>query len=306
MKKIIIVLAIVVVVGLGLYLFWPSVSESPTLPSEQSKPEAQQPAVSDQEEQKPATSEETKPVETIGSSVGDRDIVAYHYGTGEKEVLFVGGIHGGYSWNTILVARELMSYLDKNPRAIPEGLQVTVIPVLNPDGLYKTVGTVGEFSQKDIPSGEEATVSGRFNAHNVDLNRNFDCDWQATGTWRDKAVSGGSRVFSEPETQAMRTYIEQRAPAAVVVWYSAAGGVFASNCHNGILPETRTLMNLYAQASGYKAYDSFDFYEVTGDMVNWLAGEKIPAISVLLTNHSDTEWEKNRAGIDALLKHYAQ
>jgi len=91
-----------------------------------------------------------------------------------------------------------------------------------------------------------------------------------------------------------------------MVWYSAAGGVFASNCHAGILPETKTITKKYADASGYPAYESFDFYATTGDMVNWLAKNNIPAISVLLTNHTDVEWTKNKTGIDALLKYYAQ
>jgi beta-lactamase superfamily II metal-dependent hydrolase len=41
-------------------------------------------------------------------------------------------------------------------------------------------------------------------------------------------------------------------------------------------------------------------------MMNWLAKNGVPAISVLLTTHDDTEWEKNRAGVEALLKYYAQ
>ena len=52
--------------------------------------------------------------------------------------------------------------------------------------------------------------------------------------------------------------------------------------------------------------EDFNFYETTGDMTNWLAKKGIPAISVLLTNHKDTEWSKNKAGIDALLKYYAK
>ena len=57
---------------------------------------------------------------------------------------------------------------------------------------------------------------------------------------------------------------------------------------------------------GYRAYEDFDFYEITGDMVNWLAKIKVPAISVLLANHQDTEWTKNQAGIKALLEYYAK
>lgn len=250
--------------------------------------------------------EEDKTETVIGQSVEGRDITAYHYGDGDTEVLFVGGMHGGYSWNTALVAYEAMDYFAANEDALPDNVKVTVIPVLNPDGLNKVVGTAERFSPSDVPASAEATIPGRFNANNVDLNRNFACDWQATGTWQSTTVSGGSAAFSEPESLAIKNYIESANPAAVVVWYASAGGVYASNCHNGVLPETNTLTALYAKASGYPAHQSFDFYEITGDMTNWLAQEGVPAISVLLTNHSDTEWSKNEAGIKALLDYYAQ
>ncbi len=144
----------------------------------------------------------------------------------------------------------------------------------------------------------------RFNANEVDLNRNFDCDWKSTGVWQNKQVSGGKAVFSEPESQAVRKYVEDRDISAVVVWYSAAGGVFSSSCHNGVLPETRAITKAYADASGYPGHESFDFYSTTGDMVNWLAKKEIPAISVLLTTHESIEWNKNKAGVDALLNYY--
>ena len=242
----------------------------------------------------------------LGTSVEGRTITAYHFGEGDKELLFVGGMHGGYSWNTVLIAYELMEYLELHPDTIPASVRVTVIPVLNPDGLNATVGTAGKFSLTDVPQTQTDTIAGRFNANTVDLNRNFDCDWKASGVWQDKTVSGGSAPFSEPESLAFKQYIESHNPTAVVVWYSSLGGVFASNCHNGILPETSILTNLYADASGYQAYEDFNFYEITGDAVNWLAKKNIPAISVLLTTHTDTEWNTNLRGIEALLNHYAQ
>ena len=253
----------------------------------------------------PVTTEPVnKEMEVIGKSSGGRDIVAYHVGEGEKEILFIGGIHGGYEWNTALVAFEALDYLKANPSLVPSGYRATVIPVLNPDGLQKIVGTTSRFTASQVPSSESATIPGRFNDKNVDLNRNFDCDWQAKGTWQTREVSGGSAAFSEPETQAIRDYVAAHKPAAAVVWYSAAGGVFASNCHGEVLPETTTLTNTYASASGYKAFSNFNFYEITGDMVNWFAKQGIPAISVLLTNHTSTEWDKNKKGIDAVLARY--
>lgn len=249
---------------------------------------------------------EVGPVEIIGSSVEGRDITAYHFGDGEKEVLFVGGLHGGYSWNTSLVAYELVSYLEANPSAVPEGVRVTVIPAVNPDGLYDITGKEGLFVKADVSGTAAAKVAARFNANDVDLNRNFNCLWEETGTWQSKSVSGGDAPFSEPEAAAVRDYVESRSLSAVVTWYAAAGGVYASNCQNGVMAETLELTNLYADASGYTSNEEFDFYEITGDMVNWLASKKIPAISVLLTDRENTEWSKNKKGIEAILNRIAQ
>ena len=146
-------------------------------------------------------------VTIIGKSVGGHDIEAFHFGKGDDELLLVGGIHGGYEWNTVLLAYEIVDYLDANEANIPENLKVTVIPVLNPDGLMKTTGKTGRFSVADVPTGEGETVPGRFNDNEVDLNRNFDCDWQTNAKWQDKSVDGGGEVFSEPESKAIKSYI---------------------------------------------------------------------------------------------------
>ncbi|MFZ2252952.1 MAG: M14 family metallopeptidase [Minisyncoccia bacterium] len=310
MKKIILItIAVVVVVALGAYVINKNFSREDVLKTESTEKTEQTKVIAEAPKTEEKVVEEKVVNEkqtVIGTSVEDRTITAYHYGTGDTELLFIGGIHGGYSWNTTLVAYELMNYLDKNPNAIPRNVRVTVIPVLNPDGLYKISGTEGVFAKADITKSLDETIPGRFNAHTVDLNRNFDCDWKSSGVWQSKTVSGGSKAFSEPESQALREYVGAHKPSAVVAWYSAVGGVFSSSCHNGILPETLTLTNVYAEASKYPAFKDFDFYAITGDMVNWFAKNDIPAISVLLTTHDDIEWSKNKAGIDALLAHYAE
>lgn len=309
MKKITISIIIALIIGAGTYFVVQNSTNKTVVENKDNSLEEETSNPDDKQNQEKVMEEsEVKEPETetrIGTSVEDRDIVAYHYGTGDTELLFIGGIHGGYSWNTSLVAYELMDYLDENPDVIPENVKVTVVPVMNPDGLYKVAETDGRFKASDIDSTID-TTSGRFNANNVDLNRNFDCDWQPKGTWQQKTVDAGSKVFSEPESQAIKNYVEKNQPTAVVAWYSSAGGVFASNCHGEVMSETKDLTNLFAKASGYKAYEEFDFYEITGDMVNWLAKNDIPAISVLLTTHKDTEWSKNKAGVEAILNHYSE
>ncbi|HMO77640.1 MAG TPA: M14 family metallopeptidase [Candidatus Paceibacterota bacterium] len=246
-----------------------------------------------------------EPMTIIGLSAGENSIAAYHFGTGEQELLFIGGIHGGYSWNTALLSFELIDWLKANENKIPANIKVTVVPVLNPDGLKKVTGTTGRFTSADVNKTESVRVSGRFNENNVDLNRNFACDWKAVGTWQNRSVSGGTAAFSEPESQAIKAYVERNEPTAVVTWYSAAGGVYASKCGSETGKDTAALTDLFAKASKYKAYAEFDNYEINGDMVNWLAGQKISAISILLTNHEQTEFAKNLAGVEAVINYYA-
>lgn len=295
MKKTIIAVVIIIVAVAAYFLL-----KSPTTQVVIETPKTETPATTTPE----VVVDKTKTV--IGQSAGGKDITAYHFGEGETEILFIGGIHGGYEWNTALVAYETMDYLKANPTMVPANVTVTVIPVMNPDGLEKVVGTSDRFVASDVSKDQAVVVSGRFNANDVDLNRNFDCDWKAVGKWQNKDVSGGTSAFSEPEAIAVKNYVETNTPSAVIVWYSAAGGVFASSCHNGVSTSTASLTKTFAQASGYKAYQDFNFYEITGDMVNWLAKKEIPAISVLLTNHTDTEWAKNLAGIKAVLASYAE
>jgi hypothetical protein len=123
--------------------------------------------------------------------------------------------------------------------------------------------------------------------------------------WRGNVVSAGTAAFSEPEARAIRDFVVEHDPVAVVFWHSQANAVYASECEAGILSGTRTLMNTYARAAGYPAIDSFDAYEITGDAEGWLASIGIPAITVELATHETIEWERNLAGIKALFSLYS-
>lgn len=246
---------------------------------------------------------ETSTKRNIGTSVEGRSIEAYTFGTGEREVLFVGGIHGGYEWNSTLLAYEFIEYLSSTTEAVPQSIRVTIIPTLNPDGLYTVTGKDGVFTLEDVQPITDAGKS-RFNAHGVDLNRNFDCKWHPKSMWRGHEVSAGTSAFSEPEAEALRTYIATTNPLGVIFWHSQANAVYASECTEGILPLTRALMNAYAKSAGYTAVDIFDAYPVTGDAEGWLASIGIPAITVELSTHETIEWAKNLAGFKSVLSLY--
>ena len=256
----------------------------------------------------PSPTEPEPPFErriVIGSSVAGREIVVYSFGRGTTRLLFVGGVHGGYEWNSSLLAYQFIDYLRKYPDSIPKNLTVDIIPALNPDGLAAVVGTSSRFAQDDVPDPKTRAVEARFNANGVDLNRNFDCAWAPTSTWRGQVVNAGSAPFSEPESRAMRDFVQQNTPVAAVFWHSQANNVYGSACGGDVLPETLTLMETYARAARYGTVPLFDAYPVTGDAESWLASLGIPAITVELERHDTPEWERNRAGIEAVLRLYA-
>ncbi len=242
----------------------------------------------------------------IGRSVDGRDIDSYTYGSGEKRLLLVGGIHGGYEWNSVSLVYLFKDYLDANPEIVPKNITVTVIPSANPDGVFRVTGKEGRFDISDVSKDKKVLASGRFNANEVDLNRNFDCKWQPKSTWQQKTVSAGTKPFSEPESEALRSFISENNPSAVIFWHSQSNGVYASQCERGILPGTLEIMNVYSSASGYPAIKTFDAYVTTGAIEDWLASINIPAVTVELSTHETLEWEKNLAGIKAILQYYRE
>jgi predicted deacylase len=241
----------------------------------------------------------------IGTSVEGRKIEAYSYGNGAKHIVFAGGIHGGYEWNSVLLAYQFMDYLDSNHGAVPNDLTVTVIPSVNPDGVFVVTGKEGRFTVADVSTNQKTLVTGRFNADNIDLNRNFDCKWQPKSTWQTTTTSAGTAAFSEPEAAAIRSFVLADNPVAVVFWHSQSNAVYASQCEKGILPATLDIMNAYSKASGYPAVKVFDAYSTTGAADDWLASINIPAITVELKTHTAIEWDRNLAGIKALFEYFA-
>ena len=241
----------------------------------------------------------------VGTSVEGRVIETYTYGTGSTTLLFVGGVHGGYEWNSTLLAYEFIDALEAGTFIVPAHLRFVIIPTLNPDGLFEVVGTSGRFIAAEIPPNDAHTTGrGRFNANDVDLNRNFDCKWKPESTWRSKVVSAGTEAFSEPEAKTLKRVVENENPVAVVFWHSQANTVYASECEAGVLPQTLAIMNAYANAANYNSVSSFDAYPISGDAEGWLASIGIPAITVELETKTSSEWQRNQAGIQALINLY--
>ncbi|MEM7531229.1 MAG: M14 family metallopeptidase [Chloroflexota bacterium] len=246
--------------------------------------------------------------EVLGMSTNGHPIDLYTFRSSQyvtsptnTRVVFVGGIHGGYEWNTIALAYKAIDYFREHVETIPPTMTIQIIPSANPDGQVLVTGVPGRFEQNPVGN---VMLTARFNGNGVDLNRNWDCNWAQIAYLGNVQISGGDAPFSEVETQILRDFLvdeTQPRPQAVIFWHSAAPGVFAGGCPDRY-PAADALGRVYAQASGYPYQDLFTGYPVTGDATDWLSTQGIPAIVVELETHGLVEWEQNLRGMVAVIE----
>ena len=218
----------------------------------------------------------------FGQSAGGRDLIAHRYGSGSHTIMLVGGVHAGFEENTINLIFEIQRHFQNNPGTIESGVSFILIPVLNPDGQQ-----------------EGRVLAGRFNGNNVDLNRNWGCNWSPDAVFGQSIVDAGSEAFSEPETRALGSLIQRVNPVAVIFYHSAANGVFAGNCGENNA-DSDGLAMIYGEASGYPYGLDFDSYPVSGTAPGWVDSIGIPALDVELASADIAEPERNLRAIMAV------
>jgi len=104
MKNTIIALLLIILVAAGLYFLLKNPPQSSLNPINTATTTDTQASTTDQ-----VVQDTTKTV--IGTSTEDNKITAYHYGNGGTNLLFVAGVHGGYSWNTSLLSYQVMEVM---------------------------------------------------------------------------------------------------------------------------------------------------------------------------------------------------
>jgi hypothetical protein len=199
--------------------------------------------------------------------------------------MLVGGIHGGYELNTVILMNEFLDHLEGNPDMVPPELTLYIIPCANPDGAV----------------GGPDRLEGRYNGNGVDLNRNWDYRWQPTSTHGRWTVSGGSAPFSEPESVGLRDLILEEQVEAVIIYHSAMSAVFQGVGTS--TSDTVELALLMVEATGYRyAPTEVNYPATTGNAIDWLTLNGITTVELELTNHRDIDWGINLNGLMAFLQ----
>jgi murein peptide amidase A len=126
----------------------------------------------------------------FGTSIQGRPLEAFRMGDPKGVTVAVVGVIHGNEEAGLLITDQLVNM------QIPSGINLWVIPSVNPDG---------------------TALDQRGNANKVDLNRNFPFGWARNGQpgyWQ----YAGPRRASEPETQAVVKFFREIKPA-LGLWY---------------------------------------------------------------------------------------
>lgn len=222
----------------------------------------------------------------LGFSVLGRPLEVYAFGQGQKPRMIVAGIHGGYEWNTIALADQLIVYINDHPEVIPNDVRLYILRNLNPDG--------------DARSHDEY---GRTNAHGVDLNRNFPVGWAATwdrrGCFDLLPTSSGPYPASEPETRLLMNFLRSNAVEALISYHSAALGIFPGG--EPWDEASRKLARAIAEVSTYPYPPIETGCVYSGTLADYAVSLGAAAVEVELSNHSDTDFEMNLKILHAFL-----
>ena len=222
---------------------------------------------------------------SIGKTVEGRDIWCLRINSNAKGetpsskpgALYIGNHHAREHLSNevpLLFAAWLFDHKnDADIRQYISGLDIYIIPMLNPDGAEFDIKT-GSYKYQRKNMSYNADKS-----RGVDLNRNYDSWWCESGasTYPGSDTYCGPRAFSEPESQAVKKFIEARRNLKTHISYHSYastilypwGGQEAEIANAKDRTAFINIATAMGKLTGYHPEKSSDMYVATGDSCDW-------------------------------------
>jgi carboxypeptidase T len=139
----------------------------------------------------------------------------------KSDVVFIA-LHHAREWiaaeMALYLAEYLLTHYDTDPelQACMNGVQIWIIPVGNPDGyVFSASAPANRMWRKNRRNNGDGTFG-------VDLNRNFSYQWgldSGSSPYTNDGTYRGPFAFSEPESAALRDFVQARHNPRVVLSY---------------------------------------------------------------------------------------
>ncbi|MCB9760941.1 MAG: DUF2817 domain-containing protein [Alphaproteobacteria bacterium] len=220
----------------------------------------------------------------LGLSREGRPVVALRLGPpGAPRWRVLGAHHGDEPPSAELALAVAEALLTDTPPfdGLLDDREVWVVPVVNPDGL---------------------AAGSRYNADDVDLNRNYGYQWSST------TFGAGPAPFSEPETRAVRTLALRSPPAAGLSLHTGETNIgYVFNYTTDDTVEEPRLIDLAAAYDdactqpGFWVTQGAEWYVTRGDTNDWSFGVQG---TLDFTVEMSTEKAPDIAALPGLLDHH--
>ena len=197
-------------------------------------------------------------------------------------IFFVGGHHAREHLSVEIPLRFLQYFLAEYERGntriinLVKSRDIHIVPAMNADGLEYDVETG---SYKYWRKNRRQNSNG---SYGVDLNRNYGFKWGTGGSSSspNSDVFMGPTPFSEPETQAIKNYIESNKNLTIVLSFHTFSELILypwGHKYDGISePRDRqvheVMARTMAQWNNYRPQQASQLYIASGDLMDWAYG----------------------------------
>ena len=227
---------------------------------------------------------------SLGKSTRGRDLWAVRLTKGAKGtkpstkpgIVFMGTHHAREHLSTevpLLLAKHLVdNRADSEIARLLESRDIYFIPMVNPDGVeYDVDGGKYHMHRKNMAKNADGSTG-------VDLNRNYAWGWGGGGASPNPSddTYRGPSAFSEPESRAVKAFVEARPNLKVMISYHTFselilypwGGSDEQIPDAKALAAFKTMAGEMGKMTGYTPEQSSDLYIATGDTCDWAWGAK--------------------------------
>eukprot|EP00917_Polyrhabdina_sp_WS-2016_P023115 GHVP01050047.1.p1 GENE.GHVP01050047.1~~GHVP01050047.1.p1 ORF type:complete len:536 (+),score=92.19 GHVP01050047.1:39-1646(+) len=223
----------------------------------------------------------------IGRSFEDRSIKAYilapGYSNYTSKMLVTSLTHA----REAITLTSSLSFLQEAAKAIATKdpvkifpfvkTQVAVVPIVNPDG-WQAIEDTGD---KSIRKNRRPTCkSDKPSQDGVDLNRNFDFKFEQNNDPCDQEQYEGSGPFSEPETIALRNFIDSHGNFTTAINLHSYGGLWV-HPYNSVERELPSWLSaFYEELKEELHVDTFSTasealsYTTSGEAADWMYDQR--------------------------------
>ncbi|SOC11507.1 zinc carboxypeptidase [Ureibacillus xyleni] len=254
----------------------------------------------------------------IGASVQGKTMYALKVGNGKKEILMDASMHAREHMTTNVLLEMIDQYTyhyvkgtkfnNYQVKTLLNQVSIWFVPMMNPDGVTLVQSKENaSAATKKLNNGSTNYNRWKANIRGVDLNRNFDGGWATKASSKAASYKNykGNKPFSEPESQALRSFVAKHQFKSYISYHSSGSVLYYYHHQKGSqLTRDLSVAKMISKVTGYRVLPPTG-ETGSGASTDWfIMNYKMPGITVEIApavgetivslKYWDSVWKKNQ------------